>query len=71
MITKLVRRIVLSGISIGASAIVRGGERWPASPAPRAQTRRRTCSKSWFAPGSAATMSIIARGSAMPPLSRH
>src|SRR5918911_1599951 len=38
--------------------------RWPASAPPRARTRRPICSRSWCAPGSATTMSTIARGHA-------
>ena len=40
--------------------------RWPDSARPRGRTRRRTCSRSWCASGSAATTSITARGSATP-----
>ena len=40
--------------------------RSPASARPRAATRRRTCSRSWCAPASAATTSTTARGCAMP-----
>ena len=45
--------------------------RWPASARPRGRTRRPICSRSWCAPGSAATMSITARGSATPPRLRR
>ena len=52
-------------------ATKRASRRWPASVRPRARTRRRICSRSWCAPASAPTMSIIARGCAMPRRSRR
>ena len=45
--------------------------RSPASARPSAPTRKPTCSRSWCAPASAPTMSITARGSAMPRRSRR
>ena len=45
--------------------------RWPASARPRARTRRPICSRNWFAPASAPTMSITARGCATPRRSRR
>ena len=45
----------------------RASGRWPGSARPRARTRRPTSSRSWSAPGSAATMSTTARGCATPP----
>ncbi len=44
----------------------RASRRWPASARPRARTRRPICSRSWCAPVSAPTMSIIAPGCATP-----
>ena len=49
----------------------RASARSPASARPRARTRRPISSRSWCAPGSAATMSITARGCATPPRSRR
>ncbi len=54
-----------------ASATGTAGGRWPGSARPRARTRRPISSRSWCAPGSAATMSITARGCATPPRSRR
>ena len=54
-----------------ASATGTGGARSPGSARPRARTRRPICSRSWCAPGSAATMSTIARGCATPRRSRR
>ena len=39
---------------------------WPGSARRRGRTRRRTCSRSWSGPGSAATTSTTAPGSATP-----
>ncbi len=49
----------------GASA------RSPGSARPRGRTKRPISSRSWCAPGSAATMSTTARGCATPPRSRR
>ena len=49
-----------------ASATARGNGRSPVSARPRGRTRRPISSKSWCAPGLAATMSTIAPGFAMP-----
>ena len=48
-----------------------GPGRSPALARPNAPTKRPICSRSWCAPASAPTMSIIARGFAMPPRSRR
>ena len=53
------------------SAMKKASRRWPASARPRAPTRRPICSRSWCAPASAPTMSITARGFAMPRRSRR
>ena len=45
----------------------RAAGRWPVSAPPKDRTKRPICSRSWFAPASAPTMSITARGCAMPP----
>ena len=49
------------------SATATGRKDWPASARPRARTKRPICSRNSCAPGSAPTMSIIARGCATPP----
>jgi predicted molibdopterin-dependent oxidoreductase YjgC len=47
-------------------AMRRASRRWPASARPRAPMRRLICSRSWYAPASAPTMSTTARGCATP-----
>ena len=54
-----------------ASATRRAGGRWPGSARPKGRTRKPICSRSWCAPASARTMSITARGCAMPRRSRR
>ena len=54
-----------------ASATATAAGRWPGSARPRARTRRPICSRSWCAPGSAATTSTTAPGCATPPRSRR
>ena len=54
-----------------ASATATASGRSPGSARPRGRTRRPICSRSWCAPGSAATMSTTARGSATPRRSRR